>query len=132
MRIRPAEKMARSFGDAPLLGRGDALRAGSPASGAPVSDLDENQRFPVPHDEVDFAAAGAVVTLQQVQPALRKEGFGGLFPVGAAFEPTFHGSGQGDGRVGGRNHRNRVGQGRRASPPELRPGRFALQHAALR
>ena len=55
--------------DAALLGGGDAGAGAAEIAAAALADLDENQRPPVAHDQVDFAAAHAEVTVDQAQAA---------------------------------------------------------------
>lgn len=84
------EKPAGGIDDAPLLGPGHAVRAAAVAIAYAVSYFRKHQDISVLHDQVDFAAAGVVISCQRFQAATVQKRLRDLLPVAAPLARGCH------------------------------------------
>lgn len=62
------EEMAGRAGQALLFRAMNRLMSLAMGSALTIANLDEDRRFPIPHDQVDFALAAAVIAGQGLKP----------------------------------------------------------------
>lgn len=76
--------------DSLLLGAGHGVCAAAVCFISPKTDLGENQRIAIHHDQVDFTDPGLVIPGKGAQTTLPEERFCRQFPVAAALTGGWH------------------------------------------